>query len=168
MEKPGLKEKLMGYVRKYRYVVLVCLIGVCLMMIPEKKEVQLQSKTEAPAAEEKQDTALLLAQILSKLQGAGKVEVMLTVAAGQQTIYQTDTQGSQGEAPGSVRVETVIVSTSARDQTGLITQVLPEKYLGAIVLCQGAENPAVRLAIVEAVCAVTGLGTDKISVLKMK
>jgi stage III sporulation protein AG len=36
------------------------------------------------------------------------------------------------------------------------------------VICQGAADPAVRLAVVEAVADATGLGADRISVLKMK
>ena len=40
--------------------------------------------------------------------------------------------------------------------------------MGAIVVCQGGDNATVRLAIIEAVSNVTGLGADKISVLKMK
>lgn len=35
------------------------------------------------------------------------------------------------------------------------------------MVCQGADNAAVRLAIVEAVSKVTGLGANRISVLKM-
>ena len=41
-------------------------------------------------------------------------------------------------------------------------------YQGAVVVCEGAERAAVRLAIVEAVSSLTGLGSDKISVIKMK
>jgi hypothetical protein len=41
-------------------------------------------------------------------------------------------------------------------------------YQGAVVLCQGAADAAVRLAVVEAVSKATGLGADKICVLKMK
>jgi stage III sporulation protein AG len=40
--------------------------------------------------------------------------------------------------------------------------------MGAIVLCQGADVPSVRLAIVDAVSKVTGLVANQISVLKMK
>jgi len=40
--------------------------------------------------------------------------------------------------------------------------------MGAVIVCQGADDPQVRLSIVDAVSKVTGLGSDKISVLKMK
>ena len=55
-----------------------------------------------------------------------------------------------------------------RGQTGLVRQVLPATYRGAVVVCQGADDPRIRLAIVEAVSMATGLGADRISVLKMK
>jgi len=41
-------------------------------------------------------------------------------------------------------------------------------YSGAVILCQGADNAAVRLQIVEAVSAFTGLGSNRIIVQKMK
>jgi hypothetical protein len=40
--------------------------------------------------------------------------------------------------------------------------------MGAIVVCQGADSPSVKLAITQAVAKITGLGTDEICVLKMK
>lgn len=39
---------------------------------------------------------------------------------------------------------------------------------GAVVLCTGAEDAAVRLGVTNAVSAYTGLGSDKIRVIKMK
>ncbi len=168
MEDIGWKEKLYALLKKYRYVVLVCLLGICLMMIPEKSEAEIPAETIPQTQSRTEDTAKLLSEILSKLYGAGKVEVVLTVAAGERTIYQTDSQGSGTVDSGDVRIETVIVTSSEKEQRGLVTQTIPEIYLGAIVLCQGADDPAVRLAIAEAVSDATGLGTDKISVLKMK
>ncbi len=39
---------------------------------------------------------------------------------------------------------------------------------GAVVVCQGADSAAVRLIVTNAVTAYTGLGSDKIWVMKMK
>ena len=60
------------------------------------------------------------------------------------------------------------VRDSNRNQTGLVCQIDPPTYLGAVVLCQGAENSTVRLAITQAVSNATGLGYHKITILKMK
>ena len=61
-----------------------------------------------------------------------------------------------------------MTTDSDRNETGLVHQINPPVYLGAVVLAQGADNPVVKLSIVEAVSKVTGLGADKISVLKMQ
>ena len=46
-------------------------------------------------------------------------------------------------------------------------QVLLSK-MGAVVVCDGADSAVVRLEVTDAVMAYTGLGGDKISVMKMK
>ena len=105
-----------------------------------------------------------LEQILGQIEGVGKVKVMLTQSAGEITIYQEDTDHSAD----TVREDTVLVTGESRQEMGLVRQVIPPKYQGAVVVCQGGDRAAVRLAIVDAVAAVTGLTSDRITVLKMK
>ena len=169
MDELNVMGKAISFVKKYRYVILVCLLGVALMLLPERKEsIQKADQYPLEQIEVSEDLSDQLAQIIGKIRGAGKVEVMLTVSAGAQTIYQTDPKESFSADSGSDQQQTVLITSSDKNQTGLIKQILPETYLGAIVVCQGADDPAVCLAIVEAVSDVTGLSTDKISVLRMK
>jgi stage III sporulation protein AG len=51
-------------------------------------------------------------------------------------------------------------------QDVVITGQTYPAYQGAVIVCQGADNSAVRLAVSEAVSALTGLSSDKISILK--
>ena len=105
-----------------------------------------------------------LEAILSDIEGAGRVQVLLTEDAGRQTLYQTDVQSDE-----SHRTEdTVLVEDAARTETGLVRQTLEPEYRGAVVLCDGADISTVKLAIVQAVGCVTGLGADRICVLKRK
>ena len=103
-----------------------------------------------------------LETILSGIAGAGRVEVLLTEEEGRQTLYQTDIQSDENRRTE----DTVLVEDAARTETGLVRQTLEPTYRGAVVLCDGADNSAVKLAIVEAVGCVTGLGADRICVLK--
>ncbi len=148
--------------KKYRYVALALLAGILLMLLPDKKTVP----TEPIGVQEEKTIGLQeeLAGILSHVQGAGSVEVLLTQAKGEQTIYQTDGTVSDQEE----RRDTVLISTSQKEEEGLVRQVNPPVYQGALILCQGADNANVRLSIVEAVMSVTGLTSDRITVLKMK
>lgn len=119
-------------------------------------------------SEETEDLQQKLSNLLSQMAGAGRVKVLLTEATGEQIFYQEDRDTSAGGQSQTTRTDTVIVTDGTHTQEGLIRQVNPPTYLGAVVLCQGADQPSVRLAITEAVANATGLGYHKITVLKMK
>ncbi len=167
MDRVAVGKKILEFGQKYRYALLVLLIGLGLMLLPG-----LEKKTDTSVSQLTQevktvDISQQLEEILSQIQGAGKVQVMLTVAQGERIMYQTDEDLASGDS-GTSRWDTVIITGTDRGQSGLIQQVIPPVYRGAIIVCQGAQNASVRLAIVEAVSNITGLGADKISVVKMK
>lgn len=151
---------------KYRYAILVLAAGLLLMLLPEKMSPQTEN-AEIPERKEQVGTAEELTEILGQIKGVGKVRVMLTVASGEMTVYQTDEDTQLGES-GTIRHDTVIVSDSDRNESGLIQQVIPAQFRGALVVCEGGDHPSVCLAVVEAVSKLTGLSSDRISVLKMK
>ncbi len=160
------KQRINALVGKYKYPILVALVGLGLMLLPSPG-----NQAETPTASPQQPGQTLeqrLEEILSGIDGAGQVRVLLTEQAGRQTLYQTDSR-SQTDADGSDHTDdTVLVESADRTETGLVRQILEPEYRGAVILCQGAGSPSVRLAVVEAVSCVTGLGADQISVLKMK
>lgn len=163
-------SKISEFINKYKYAFLILLIGLLLMIGPtlngnddaEKKEIAKENVSQTEMLEAR------LSALLSKVEGAGDVDVMLTVAAGEEVIYQTNDDRTNSNASTDVHMNTVTITDSERNQTGLIRQVYPEVYQGAIVVCHGADSPSVRLAIVDAVSRITGLGANAISVLKMK
>lgn len=140
------------------------------MLLPAGERTSQQAEQTLPT-ETKQETQTLqeqLSALLSQMEGAGKVQVLLTLATGEKTLYQTNEDSTTASQSETKRTDTVIINDSNRNETGLVRQVDPPTYLGAVVLCQGAENSAVRLAITEAVSNATGLGYHKITILKMK
>jgi stage III sporulation protein AG len=151
--------------RRYSYPAIVILIGVLLMLLPGQKKAEDNSEALIPPNETFEER---LEKILSSAHGAGEVDILLSVAKGENTVYQTDLNSDTSEENKSVDSKTVLITDSQRIERGLVQQTNPPIYLGAVVCCQGADNPAVRLAIVEAVSTATGLGSDKITVLKMK
>ena len=163
-------SKLSCIQKKYRLLILVLLIGILFMMLPSLYS---DHKDEIPIeVEQKQqisgDISQELTQILTSIQGVGKVQVMLTIATGQETIYHTDSHITSTENGSSIQKDTVIITGSDRNQEALVSVVKPPTYLGAIIVCQGADQPSVKLSIVDAVSKITGLSSDKISVVKMK
>lgn len=156
--------------KKYRYVLLVLLIGLLLMTMPDLGLDRIESRNESTVSDPSPVESLeqKLSILLSKVEGAGDVEVILTVAEGKETIYQTNDDHSGTETSSSEKTSTVTVTDSNRNQNGLVRQVINETYKGAIIVCKGADDPSVRLSLVDAVARITGLGANCICVLKMK
>ena len=167
MDRMNLQSKALEFLKKYRYVALIVAVGVILMCLPGGERGE-SEPTEAVIVAEEPDLEEKLVKILSQIEGAGKVQVLLTEQAGQSVLYQTDQDTDSGSDSLTQRSDTVILSGADREEQGLVRQINPPVYQGAVVVCQGADKATVRLAIVEAVSAATGLGADKISVLKMK
>ena len=169
MDIKKLTEKLTHTINKYKYAVIVLAVGLLLLMLPSK------SKGNEPViSAERSNTGgehieiQALTEILESIQGAGEVRVLLSTASGEKTLYQTNTDTSVAGEETNTKTETVILTDSERNERGLVSQIIPQKYQGAIVVCQGADNSTVKLAITQAVAKITGLGADAICVLKMK
>lgn len=159
-----LKPKLTELYEKYKYPLLILLVGMVLMVLPHSAQTPEIHSVEQQITE-KVSLEHSLSDILSMVDGAGRVRVLLTEYAGESTVYQTNNSSS---ADGNIRKDTVIISDNSRSQEGMIQRIDPPVWKGAVVLCQGAKNAVVKLQIVEAVSKATGLTYDKITVLKMK
>lgn len=154
--------------QKYKYVGIVVVVGIVLMLLPnlssgEKKSDILPETTEQAISIQQE-----LEQILSQISGAGQVRIMLNEQVGEERIYQYNEDITVSDSATSTKNNIVTVADADRNENGLIKKINSPIYRGAIVLCQGADNPAVKLAVSEAVSKITGLGLDKIIVLKMK
>lgn len=166
MDLTKLKNSLPEFIKKYKYAVLILAVGILLMALPSGNS----ARTDPPTVEQQSPAPSIreeLEAILSQIQGAGEVRVMLTEKTGQEYVYQTDVDTTVSENSQTQRTETVTISDADRNDQGLLLQVRPATYLGAVVLCQGAEDPTVKLAVADAVSKLTGLGLDKIAVIKM-
>lgn len=152
---------------KYKYVLVILLVGMVFMVQP-KTENSSDPTSQSAMITEEPELGEKLEDILMNIHGAGKVMVLLSVEKGESITYQTDVTASQTEKGSDNRSQTVIVTDAQRNESGLVYQKIPPTYQGAIILAQGADQPRVKLAIVEAVSKATGLGANEISVLKMK
>lgn len=168
MEPMSLLLRLAETVKKYRHAMLVLVIGLACMLIPfgspEKEEMPEPVRTEPVQT----DLEARLEQILSRVSGAGEVAVLLTLRTGEEIHYQSDEETDTGDSVARKSTGTILIEDENHRESGLIRRTDPPVYLGALIVCAGADRPEVKLAIVEAVRCVTGLGADQITVVKMK
>lgn len=154
---------------KYKYVALVVLIGAGLLLWPSGSggTELIGSRTE-PA--ESRDIQTEMEEILGTISGVGQVKVMLTLDSdGERQLAQDTELSYSGETASpddySRRSETVLLDGGTGDET-VVTKTVYPTYRGALVVCQGGDRADVRLAVTEAVAALTGLSTDRITVAK--
>ena len=113
-----------------------------------------------------------LEALLSQIDGAGSVQVMLSLKTGVRTEYQSDsvrTQRPEGEGTALSREEKTVMQSqgSAYNEAVVVTRAFPA-FQGALIVAEGGGEDRVRLSICSAVSALLGLGADQITVLKMK
>ena len=157
-----------SFIKKYRYALVVIAAGILLLTLPAQEHETDSAVSPVTFQNKQPNLEESLSVILSMIEGAGKVEVLLTPARGEETVFQTDDVISSGERSADQRTDTVLITGEGRLETGLVRQINPPVYQGAVIVCQGAGNPNVRLSVVQAVKSVTGLTSDRITVLKMK
>ena len=162
-------KKLTGALGRYKYVLLVALVGAALLLVPAGEP------DPAPAAEplrtdlfQLADMEEKLGRVLSQVEGAGKVTVALTLRESPRQILAQDGSAAEGDREVRRETATVVLSKGGGGQEAVTLQQLGPVFQGAVVVCPGAESPTVRLALSEAVSALTGLGADKISIIKGK
>lgn len=165
-------KKLSGFSRallkKYKFAVIILVVGLLLMAMPSVKNTK-QPGTQKTVTES--NTPSIddnLSALLSRVRGAGEVTVLLTTEEGEETVYQTNQDIGKTNDNQNSRTDTVTITDSDRSQQGLVRQIKAPIYRGAVIVCQGADSADVRLSLVDAVSKVTGLRSDQISVLKMK
>ena len=151
---------------KYRLAWLVIGIGLLLLMLPLGREEPQEAEIDREVSDfDLAGTEKRLADALSRIDGAGDVTVLLTVQNGPMRVLAEDVDRDGGDRRST---QTVVLSKGSGQQETVTVQEVYPRYQGALLVCAGGDDPAVRLRLTEAVSALTGLGADKISISKGK
>ena len=159
---------------------LIGLLLLCLTSLPAGKKnaagaqnpAQESIRVDLTAYEQQLEERLCA--IIGAIAGAGETRVMLTLDCGSEPIYATQGKSdskynySDGgtEESLSANKEYVIIGSGAGEQ-GLVLKMVEPQVRGVAVICRGGDDLIVRQAIVEAVTAVLGVGSNKVSVAKL-
>lgn len=147
---------------KYKYLLIAVLAGV-LLLLPGRSDgkTQRQQEVQTPSMEfELSELEHRLETTLSKISGAGKVSVVLTLKESGRKVYAQDVSTDQREQTRT----TVVVSCGSGVEQTVPVQSFSPTFQGALAVCPGGADPTVRLQLTQAIGALTGLSTEKISV----
>ena len=110
-----IKQRLIATAGKYRYMILLVIAGILLLLLPTSgRSEKIQSEPCAVSTVDAPDMRKELELILSQIDGAGEVRVLLSMASGEETIYQTDTDESANGESLHTQTDTVIITNDSQ------------------------------------------------------
>jgi len=181
-KKAGVLAALLVKIKSNRKLEILIYAGVVLLAVGlyfsgtgGKAEPASAAAQTQPAA--KDDLEQKLIRVLSRIRGAGRVEVLITYETSSEivpaTVSQTDESLSTGGSGAGSRSEQLravtqpATLTSGGVQTPIVLLEKEPVVRGVIVVAEGAANPMVRLDLQRAVKVVTGVPISCIEVFEM-
>lgn len=123
------------------------------------------------------DLGTRLEQILTQVEGAGAVKVMVTYETGPEIVpaVKTDTQNNASDDTGTTGQHTTSTTENrepvvVQGKNGTEPMVLVQKepvVLGVLVVAEGASDMVVRIRLMQAVQVALQVAPDRIEVLPM-
>lgn len=166
---------------------ILILVGILLMVISipvEKKdkgieEVVVESVSEKQGTDTVEKLELRLEKILGKVDGVGKVNVMITLKSNGEKIVEKDVEssgnsteesdaqgGSRKTTDSSKKEETVFYSNESGSSEPYVIKEMEPEIEGVLVIAEGGDNPSVAKNISDAILALFSIDAHKIKVMK--
>ncbi len=109
-------------------------------------------------------------EFVEKIDGAGKTEVIITLAETTEYIYATDDKDTRKNSSNNndytLQKDYVIIDNNNNDE-GLLIKTIEPKVRGVAISCEGADNIKVQEQIYSTVEALLDLNTSDISISKL-
>ena len=120
-----------------------------------------------------------LKDILEKIDGVGKAEVMITLKSSKESVLNKDLseeKQTEEERSGETqkvnknqkKQEETILSDSSGNSAPYVIKELEPEISGIVISCEGAGNKVVEASVLEAVQVLFGVSANHIKVLKME
>lgn len=190
-------EKIKSFATNRNNLLALILAGILLMVIalPVDKETE---RTEEPinndsfllnGAKEAQDTeteqyiAMMeqkVEELLCKMEGAGKVKVIITLRTSVEKIVEKDvpvtrSNTTEEDSQGGMRTvntmdtgENTIYSTAGNVSQPYVVKTVSPEVEGVLVLAEGAGNGTVSKELSDAIQVLFGIEAHRVKIIKME
>ncbi len=112
-----------------------------------------------------------LCEVISKIDGAGKTEIFLTLENGSEKVYALNNKASSSDNDGSAdessEAQYFTVRASDGSEQGLLLKILEPQVRGVVVVCQGGGDSIIRERVLEAVTKALDISSAKVCVTKL-
>ncbi len=103
-------------------------------------------------------------EILEKVEGVGKADVMITLKASREKVMLRDNERQEN----SLREESVLVEGEEGNTEPYVVQEVEPEIEGILVVCDGGNDPALQREIIAGISALFPVESHKIKVMKSK
>lgn len=154
--------------KKEQWVLVLC-VGLLLFVIalPEHKNVEehtiaavQESEVQSREIRGIKEMEIRLEEILTTLDGAGDVKVMITQKGSSEKVVEKDADGEEEK--------TIYERDSRGNEIPYVSWEKAPQIQGVMILAQGGDDPVLVKKITEAVMALFGLEAHRIKVMKMQ
>ena len=180
----GIPKSFIEFLRnkKSAAILFIGLLGIALIFISgtfsETKEPQpeIEEETAVTADDYRKQLEQELSEIISYIDGAGEVKILITMETGTEDVYavekKTEEKTSQsaeddsGSSEGEYKEENKYVTVKRKDGSEdavLRKQIMP-KIRGVLVVCDGGGNSVVKEKITQAVSGALNISGGKVFV----
>lgn len=167
---------------KYKFLLLgLGVVGALLLVLPGNCGGSNKQQTVTSLPQEKDCQLQLqreLESILSRIEGAGRVTVMLTLDDEAEIVYASNEEisrktTSEEDSQGGVRQQLeydsrgqLVIVQTGNQQEPVAVKIIKPRIRGVLVVAAGADNPLVRERLTHAVQGVLDVPAYKINVQK--
>ncbi|MVB12988.1 hypothetical protein CAFE_37410 [Caprobacter fermentans] len=121
-----------------------------------------------------------LTELITKIQGVGSANVMVTLEQTKQSVYAKEEKASgqttKDQSDGTTRNETdqsnetnyiLVKGADGSEQALAVTEIQPV-VKGVVVVCDGGGNPVVQQSVIDAVTTALDISSVRVCVIKAK
>ncbi len=173
-----IKEKLIDLFKKDKKTFLIVVIGfACIILIVlseiDTVDSQKDKNIKSLTTESNEYCAYLeqrVEDVVSSIDGAGKVKVMITISETTEYVYaqnQNGTKKTNKDSENSDSKSDFVIIEKDNDDSGLLVKTFEPKIRGVAIVCEGGNNPTVQQQIYSTVSAVLNVSTARISISKL-
>ncbi len=110
-----------------------------------------------------------LEEIISKIDGAGESDVMVSINSTTESVYVKENKSSydndEGKSKGDSEDSVLTMKDSSGNEYALMTKQIMPSISGVTVVCEGGNSVYVKNSIISAVSTLLNIGTNNVCVI---
>ncbi len=173
MKIPGQIKKYLEKIKSIRLLVILGFAGMILILLSEifpadKPDKSINKTRSTESSDFSTATEQKLEKILSRIDGVGKVNVLVSVEGTEEYVFAQEMKESNSEGNSSQSENKFVLVQKDGDKEALVKKTVNPQIKGVVVVCDGGADSTIQEKVYRAVAVALDLTSDRIYVTKNK